>query len=61
MKEISIRELHRRTGAWVRSTRRYDSILVRDRGRPIEKFAALLDQPVRGTPVDDIVSDHRDR
>jgi hypothetical protein len=34
---------------------------MKDRGRPIEKFAALLDQPVRGTPVEDIVSDHRGR
>ena len=43
MKEISIRELHRNTGAWVRGARKHGSILVRDRNRP----AAIL------TPVDD--------
>jgi antitoxin (DNA-binding transcriptional repressor) of toxin-antitoxin stability system len=82
MKEISIRELHRNTGAWVRNARKYGSILVRDRRRPIaritpaseepevnrfaawkplKKFAAMLDRPVRGTPVEDIVSNDRDR
>lgn len=82
MKEISIRELHRNTGAWVRNARKYGAILVRDRRRPIaritpaseepevnrfaawkplKKFAAMLDQPVRGTPVKDIVSEDRDR
>jgi antitoxin (DNA-binding transcriptional repressor) of toxin-antitoxin stability system len=82
MKEISIRELHRNTGAWVRSARKYGSILVRDRTRPVarimpaseepeinrfvtwrplKKFAALLDQPVRGTRAEDIVSQDRDR
>jgi hypothetical protein len=29
--------------------------------RPLKKFAAMLDRPVRGTPVADIVSDDRDR
>jgi antitoxin (DNA-binding transcriptional repressor) of toxin-antitoxin stability system len=82
MKEISIRELHRNTGAWVRNARKYGSIHVRDRRRPIaritpareepevnrfaawkplKKFAAMLDQSVRGTPVEDIVSEDRDR
>jgi antitoxin (DNA-binding transcriptional repressor) of toxin-antitoxin stability system len=82
MKEVSIRELHRNTGAWVRSARKYGSILVRDRRRviaritpaseepevnrfaawrPLKKFAAMLDRPVGGTPVEDIVSDDRDR
>ena len=82
MKEISIRALHRNTGAWVRNVRKYGSILVRDRRRPValitpaseepdvnwfagwkplKKFAALLDQPVRGTPVEDLVSEGRDR
>ena len=31
MTEISISELRRNTGAWVRGTRKYGSILVRDR------------------------------
>jgi antitoxin (DNA-binding transcriptional repressor) of toxin-antitoxin stability system len=82
MKEISIRELHRKTGAWVRSARKYCSILVRDRNvpvatltpvteapavnlfegwRPMKKFAAALDRAVGGTPVEDAVSQDRDR
>jgi antitoxin (DNA-binding transcriptional repressor) of toxin-antitoxin stability system len=82
MKEISIRELHRRTGAWVRSARKYGSILIRDRHRPVarltpatdepevnrfetwkpkRRFAAALDRPVGGRPVEDVVSEDRDR
>lgn len=82
MKEISIRELHRNTGAWVRSARKYGSILVRDRNtpvarltpvtdepvvnvferwKPLKKFAAALDRPVGGTPVEALISDDRDR
>lgn len=82
VKEISIRELHRNTGAWVRSARKYGAILVRDRRRPVacitpaseepevnrfaawrplKRFAAALDRPVGGTPVEDIVSEDRDR
>jgi antitoxin (DNA-binding transcriptional repressor) of toxin-antitoxin stability system len=82
MKEISIRELHRRTGAWVRSARKYGSILICDRRRPVarltpaidqpevnrfvtwkpkRRFAAALHRPVRGRPVEDIVSEDRDR
>jgi len=29
--------------------------------KPLKKFAAMLDQPVRGTPVEDVVSEDRDR
>lgn len=82
MKEISIRELHRRTGVWVRSARRYGEILVRDRNtpvaklvpvneeppvnlfanwRPLKRFAELLERPVRGEPVEEIISEDRDR
>ena len=82
MKEISIRELHRRTGAWVRSARKYGAILVRDRNivvaklvpvsdevvenlfkkwKPLKKFAAALERPVRGTPAEDIISEDRNR
>ena len=82
MKEISIRELHQRTGAWVRSAHKYGAILVRDRNvvvaklvpvsgevlenlftkwKPRKKFAAALDRPVLGTPVEDIISDDRNR
>jgi antitoxin (DNA-binding transcriptional repressor) of toxin-antitoxin stability system len=82
MKEISIRELHRSTGAWVRSVRKYGAILVRDRNtpvarltpvigepvvnrfekwKPLKKYAAALERPVGGTPVEEIVSEGRDR
>lgn len=82
MKEISIRELHRRTGAWVRSARKYGSILVRDRNtpvarlvpvseepavnlferwRPLKRFSAPLDRPVKGRPVEEVISQDRDR
>ena len=82
MKEISIRELHRRTGVWVRNARQYGAILVRDRNipvaklvpvssepeenlfkkwKPVKKFAAALDRPIRGTPLEEIISEDRNR
>lgn len=82
VKEISLRELHRNTGAWVRSARRYGTILVRDRNvpvatltpvtaapavnlferwQPLKKYAAALDRPVGGTPVEEVVAEDRDR
>ena len=82
MKEVSLRELHRRTGAWVRSARKHGAILIRDRNtpiailtpvteapavnrfadwKPLAKFAAALDAPTGGTPVEDIVSEDRER
>jgi antitoxin (DNA-binding transcriptional repressor) of toxin-antitoxin stability system len=45
MKEISIRELHRRTGAWVREARKYGSILIRDRGIPVAKLFPIDEEP----------------
>ena len=45
MKEISIRELHRRTGAWVRSARKYGSILVRDGNLPVAKLVPVDSEP----------------
>jgi antitoxin (DNA-binding transcriptional repressor) of toxin-antitoxin stability system len=45
MKEISIRELHRRTGAWVRSARRYGEIVVRDRNVPVAKLTPITEKP----------------
>ena len=82
MKSISIRELHRRTGVWVRTARKYGAILVRDRNvpvarlvpageepavnlfarwKPLRRFAGPLDRPVKGRPVEDAVSEDRDR
>jgi antitoxin (DNA-binding transcriptional repressor) of toxin-antitoxin stability system len=45
MKEISIRELHRRTGAWVRNARKYGSILIRDRNTPVAKLIPISGEP----------------
>jgi antitoxin (DNA-binding transcriptional repressor) of toxin-antitoxin stability system len=45
VKEITIRELHRRTGAWVRSAGKYGSILVRDRRRPVARITPTSDEP----------------
>jgi antitoxin (DNA-binding transcriptional repressor) of toxin-antitoxin stability system len=82
MKEISIRELHRNTGAWVRAARKYGSILVRDRRtpvatltpvteepavnrfarwKPLKRFAAAIERPVGGRPIEVMVSQDRDR
>ena len=45
MKEISIRELHRRTGAWVREARKYGAILIRDRRTPVAKLVPVNEEP----------------
>jgi antitoxin (DNA-binding transcriptional repressor) of toxin-antitoxin stability system len=45
MKEISIRELHRNTGAWVRSARKYGSILIRDRNTPVATLMPVTEAP----------------
>src|SRR5437667_10608764 len=45
MKEISIRELHRRTGAWVRNARKYGSILIRDRNTPVARLVPISGEP----------------
>lgn len=44
MKLISIRELHARTGHWVRRATDLGEIWVTERGRPVAK---LLPQPAR--------------
>jgi antitoxin (DNA-binding transcriptional repressor) of toxin-antitoxin stability system len=45
VKEISIRELHRRTGAWVRAARKHGSILVRDRRTPVARLTPVSEEP----------------
>jgi prevent-host-death family protein len=45
MKEISIRELHRRTGKWVRDAKRHGAIVVTDRNVPIAKLTPIDDVP----------------
>lgn len=41
MKTISIRELHERTGAWVRKAAALGSITVTERGRPVARLEAV--------------------
>lgn len=45
MKEISIRELHRQTGKWVRDARRYGTITVRDRNVPVARLTPVGEEP----------------
>ena len=45
MKEISIRELHRRTGAWVRNSHKYGPILIRDRTVPVANLVPVSCEP----------------
>ncbi len=45
MKQISIRELHRRTGAWVRNARKYGSIVISDRSTPIAQLIPFSGEP----------------
>jgi antitoxin (DNA-binding transcriptional repressor) of toxin-antitoxin stability system len=41
MKSISIRELHERTGAWVRKAAELGAIIVTDRGRPLARLESV--------------------
>ena len=41
MKTISIRELHERTGAWVRKAVELGGITVTDHGRPVVRIEAV--------------------
>jgi prevent-host-death family protein len=41
MKTISIRELHARTGAWVRKAAQIGAITVTERGRPVVRLEAI--------------------
>lgn len=43
MKTISIRELHERTGAWVRKAVELGAITVTERGKPLVRLEAVLD------------------
>jgi len=49
MKTISIRELHERTGVWVRRAAELGSITVTERGRPIARLEAV-ESPGRQNP-----------
>jgi prevent-host-death family protein len=39
MERVTIRELHLRTGEWVRRTRTHGKVIVTDRGRPVATIA----------------------
>ena len=41
MKTISIRELHAKTGAWVRKAAEIGAITVTERGRPVARLEAV--------------------
>lgn len=43
MKTISIRELHERTGAWVRKAVELGAITVTERGKPLVRLEAISD------------------
>jgi prevent-host-death family protein len=40
MKTISIRELHHRTGAWVRKAAELGTIIVTEHGKPVARLVA---------------------
>lgn len=39
MKNVSIRELHEKTGEWVRLAEAHEQIIITDRGRPVASLA----------------------
>ena len=45
MKTISIRELHAKTGAWVRQAVRYGEIAVSDHGVPVARLLPQVREP----------------
>ncbi len=45
MKAISIRELHERTGEWVRKVGHFGEIQVTDRGQPVAKLVPQTTEP----------------
>jgi prevent-host-death family protein len=48
MKTISIRELHERTGEWVRQAVRHEQIIVTDRGEPVAALSPYSAPGSRG-------------
>ena len=45
MKTVTIRELHARTGRWVRAVAKHGQILVTDRGRTVAKLVHQSGEP----------------
>jgi len=52
MLEITIRDLHMKTGEWVRKAARAGNIVVKDRSRPIAKLVPFTMRD-EGTPFAD--------
>ncbi|CAN5535459.1 hypothetical protein BH20VER3_BH20VER3_11630 [soil metagenome] len=46
MKRVSIRELHEKTGEWVRLAETHEQIIITDRGQPVASLAPYR-QPVK--------------
>ena len=49
MRKIRIRDLHIKTGEWVRKAASGEDVVITDRGRPVATLAAL-DERDLGTP-----------
>ena len=47
MKTISIRQLHEKTGQWVRLVRRHGEIVVTDRGEAVARITPETPRPKR--------------
>lgn len=45
MKQVSIRELHEKTGALVRDAKRLGGLLVTDRGTPVARIEPVDNRP----------------
>jgi prevent-host-death family protein len=45
MKTITIRQLHEKTGEWVRKAERHGEIIVTDRGEPVAKIVPQSKEP----------------
>ena len=45
IKQVSLRELHEKTGALVRSTRRLGGLIITDRGAPIARIEPVDTRP----------------
>jgi prevent-host-death family protein len=51
MTTISIKELHERTGEWVRKAAASEEITVTDRGRPVARIQAIPESAAVATPT----------
>lgn len=51
MKSISIRELHEKTGEWVRKSEKLGAIVVTDRGKAVARIV-----PVEAVPIINLFS-----